>query len=142
MIFLSNFLHTRNERAIGVVIAIGALAGLGIANLGLQADLRNNVDTLQQSMSKLDVLEDAIEDIQGNMNYLMDEIEYLGSEISNVRASLDIFMFLDQLHVKTIKLNNEIEQFIQDLLLANTGSVTFTLLPLTILIQIIETAKK
>ena len=31
----SNFLHTRNERAIGVVIAISALAGLGIANLGL-----------------------------------------------------------------------------------------------------------
>ena len=45
----SNFLHTRNERAIGVVIAISALAGLGIANLGLHADLRNNVNNLQQS---------------------------------------------------------------------------------------------
>ena len=33
------------------------------------------------------------------------------------------------------------EQFIQDLLLANTGSVTSTLLPITKLIQIIETAK-
>ena len=37
----SKFLHTRNERAISVVIAIGALTGLGIANLGLHSDLRS-----------------------------------------------------------------------------------------------------
>ena len=76
------------------------------------------------------MLEDDIEDIKESINDLMDKIEYLGSEISNVRASLDIFMLLDQLHVKTIELNSEIEQFIQDLVLANTGSVTSTLLPI------------
>ena len=49
----SNFLHTRNERAIGVVIAISALAGLGTANLGLHTDLRNKVNTLQHWVSHL-----------------------------------------------------------------------------------------
>ena len=98
----SNFLHTRSKRAIGVIVAIGALAGLGIANLGLHADLHNNVSTLQQSMSKLDVLEDTIENIQENLNDLIDNIEQLGRETSKVRASLDVFMLLDQLHVKTI----------------------------------------
>ena len=107
----------------------------------MHIDLRNNVNTLQQSLSKLDVLEDAIQDIQESINDLMDKKEYLGSEISNVRASLNIFMLLDQLHVKTIELNNEIKEFIQDLVIANTGSVTSTLLSITKLIQIIETAK-
>ena len=134
----SNFLRTRNQRAIGVIIAIGALAGLGIANLGLHADLRNNVNTLHQSMSKLDVLEDAIEDIQESINDPMDKVECVGSEISNVK---DIFMLLDQLHVKTIELNNEMEYLIQDLVLANTGSVTSTLLLIIKLIQSIEAAK-
>ena len=87
------------------------------------------------------MLEDDIEDMKQSIDGLMDRLPYLSNEISIVRASLDIVLLLDQLHVKTVELNNEIEQFIQDLVLANTGSVTSTLLPITKLIQIIETAK-
>ena len=87
------------------------------------------------------MLEDDIEDMKQSIDGLMDRLPYLSNEISIVRASLDIVLLLDQLHVKTVELNNEIEQFIQDLVLANTGSVTSTLLPITKFIQIIKTAK-
>ena len=35
-----------------IMTAIGALAGLGIANLGLHADLKNYVNTLQHEPEK------------------------------------------------------------------------------------------
>ncbi len=50
-------------------------------------------------------------------------------------------MLLDQIYIKTIELHSGIEQLIQDLLLANTGSVTSMLLPITHLMKIINTAK-
>ncbi len=50
-------------------------------------------------------------------------------------------MLLDQIYIKTIDLHSGTEQIIQDLMLANTGSVTSTLLPITRLIKIISTAK-
>ena len=46
----SNFLQNRGKRAIAIMTAFGALAGLGIANLGLHADLRNYVNTLQHEL--------------------------------------------------------------------------------------------
>ena len=50
-------------------------------------------------------------------------------------------MLLDQIHVKTIELENEIKQLIQDLVMANMGSVSSTLLPIKRLIEIVTTAK-
>ena len=59
-------------------------------------------------MQRLDVLENVIENIEENLNDFIDNIEQIGRETSNVRASLDIFMLLDQLDAKTMQLNNEI----------------------------------
>lgn len=47
-----------------MIAAIGALAGLGVANLGLHADLRHSVNIVERSLGKLDVLQTATEDIQ------------------------------------------------------------------------------
>ena len=139
----NNFLHKskREKRAVAMIAAIGALAGLGVANLGLHADLRHSVNTIEHSLGKLDVLQDATDDIQDSLNDVTDIVEQISKDTLNVRESLNIFMLLDQLHIKTNELSHNIEQLIQDLVLANTGSVTSSLLPIRNLIQVITTAK-
>ena len=119
-----NFLQKRGKRAIAIMTAIG---GLGITNLGLHADLRNAVNTPQHELEKLDTLQDTTNDIQDSLTNIVNELEQLDSEKKIVRASLDIFMILDQIHAKTIELVNEIKQLIHDLVTANTGSVSSTL---------------
>ena len=45
----ANFLpNSRNKRSITIAIVIGALIGLGITSLGLYADLKSTVNTLQE----------------------------------------------------------------------------------------------
>ncbi len=139
----NNFLPKakREKRAVAMVAAIGALAGLGVANLGLHADLRHSVNIVERSLGKLDVLQDATDDIQNSLNDVTNIVEQISTDTLNVRESLNIFMLLDQLHIKTNELCHDIEQLIQDLVLANTGSVTSSLLPIRNLIQVITTAK-
>ncbi len=50
-------------------------------------------------------------------------------------------MVLDQLHVKINELNAEMEQLIQDLVLANAGYVTSTLFSISQLLNITQQAK-
>ncbi len=50
-------------------------------------------------------------------------------------------MVLDQLHVKINELNTEMEQLIQDLVMANAGHVTSTLISLSQLLNITQQAK-
>ncbi len=65
------------------------------------------------------------EDIQLTIDEMINSIEHLSIENSNARESLEIFMVLDQLHVKINELNaDHMEQLIQDLVMANAGHVT------------------
>ncbi len=48
-------------------------------------------------------------------------------------------MALDQLHIN--ELNTEMEQLIQDLVLANAGHITSTLFPISQLLNITQRAK-
>ncbi|RUM30758.1 MAG: hypothetical protein DSY42_03920 [Aquifex sp.] len=137
----NNFLKTRNKRRITIIAAIGALAGLGTANLGLHANLHHRVNTLEYSFTKIDELQIVTEDIQESIDDIAHIMEQISINTSIVRESLDIFMLLDQIYVKAIELHSGIEQLIQDLVLANTGSVTSALLPIPRLIKIINTAK-
>ncbi len=82
-----------------------------------------------------------MEDIQESIVDIAHILEQISISTSIVRDSVDIFMLLDQIYIKTIEQRSGIEQLIQDLLLANTGLVTSTLLPITRLIKIINTAK-
>ena len=138
-----NFLQevNREKRAVVTMAAIGVLAGLGVANLGLHADLRHSVNILENSLGQLDVLQDTTEDIQNSLLDITKSVEQLSSHTANVRESLNIFMLLDQLHIKINELSQYTEQLIQDLVLANIGSVTSTLLPIRNLIEIIVKAK-
>ena len=79
--------------------------------------------------------------IEESIDEMANLIEQLGIQTSIVRESLDIFMLLDQIYIKTMELHSGIEQLIQDLVLANSGSVTSTLLPIPRLIDIVTTAK-
>ncbi len=47
----NNFLHSKSKRGVGIAIAIESLVGLGVANIGLYAELRSNVNNLQNSVS-------------------------------------------------------------------------------------------
>ncbi len=92
-------------------------------------------------MSRIDALTEETEAVQLTIDELINSIEHLSVENSNVKESLDIFMVLDQLHVKVNELNAEMEQLIQDLVLANAGHVTSTLFPISQLLNITQRAK-
>ncbi len=92
-------------------------------------------------MSRIDALQEETEDIQLTIDEMINSIEHLDIENSNVRESLEIFMVLDQLHVKINELNAEMEQLIQDLVMANAGHVTSTLFSIPQLLNITQQAK-
>ncbi len=124
-----------------MAITIGSLVGLSVTNIGLYADIRSSVNNLQKSMSRIDTLTEEVEEIQLTIDDLITNIQHLSVEISNVKESLDIFMVLDQLHIKVNELDTEMEQFIQDLVLASAVHVTFTLFPISQLLNITQRAK-
>ncbi len=72
----NNFLHSKSKRAIGIAIAIGTLVGLGVANIGLYPD-RSSVNNLQNSMSRIDALQEETEDIQLTIDEMINSIEQL-----------------------------------------------------------------
>ena len=133
--------NKKQKRALGVVIAIGALAGLGTINLGLNTELRNRVNVIEEKMARMDIIQEVIEDIQDSMEGLISNVEDLHNEVTSIRVSLDVFMLLDTLHIKICELENEVRQFIQDLVMSNNGAVTSTLLPIDKLTQVVTTAK-
>ncbi len=95
---------------------------------------------LEYSFTKIDELQTATEDIQESIVDIAHILEQISINTYIITESLDIFMLLDQIYINTIELHSGIEQLIQDLVLANTGSVTSTLL-ITRLFKIINTAK-
>ncbi len=137
----NNFLHTKDKRAVGIAIAIGTLIGLGVTNIALHTDLRSRVNTLQNQMSRLDTLQEETADIQLTIDELITSMEQLSLENSHLKESLELFILLDQLHVKINELNAEMEQLIQDLVMANAGHVTSTLLSIPQLLNITLQAK-
>ncbi len=77
-----------------MAITIGSLVGLGATIKGLYADLRSSVNNLQNSMSRIDALREETEEIQLNIDEMINSIEYLSIEYSNVNESLEIIMVL------------------------------------------------
>ncbi len=59
-----NFLHSKSKRDLGLAITIGSLVGLAVTNIGLYADIRSSVNSLQKSMSRIDTLTEEVEEIQ------------------------------------------------------------------------------
>ncbi len=78
-------------------------------------------------MSRIDALQEETEEIQLNIDEMINSIEYLSIDNSNMNESLENFQVLDQLHIKINELKTEMEQLIQDLVMANAGHVTSTL---------------
>ncbi len=68
-----------------------------MTNIGLYAELRSSVNNLQNSMSKIDDLQEETEEIQLTIDEVINSIEHLSIEKSNVKESLEIFMVLNQL---------------------------------------------
>ena len=136
-----NFIHNRQKRAVGVAIAIGTLVGLGITNLGLYADMRTNVNNLQGSLHRVDTLQEETEEIKIAIDEITIGLEKLNKENSFVRDSLDLFLILDNLHHKLNELDDDLQQLISDLVMANSGLVTSTLLSINQLINITMQAK-
>ncbi len=124
-----------------MTITIESLIGVGVTNIGLYADIRSSVHNVQILMSRINDLQEETEEIQLNIDEATNGIEHLCIENSNVTESLEIFMVLDQLHVKVNELNTEMEHLIQDLVMANAGHVTSTLFSISQLLNITQQAK-
>ncbi len=54
----NNFLHSKSKRGLGMTITIGSLVGRGVTNTSLYADLRSSVNNLQNSMSRIDIVQE------------------------------------------------------------------------------------
>ncbi len=140
--FETNFLQIpRQKRGVTIVVAVGTLVGLATTNISLYAALRTTVKTIQESLPKLDVFHVNVDSMQESTTERADSFEELSTNHSKQQDSLDIFLLLDQMYLKVLEVNSETETFIQDLVLANSGHVTSTLLPIHQLIKIIHTAK-
>ncbi len=137
----NNFLHKRDKRGLGIAIASGSLVGLGVTSIGLYADLRSSVNHLENSVSRIDALQEETENIQLTINEMIVTIEQLSINNSNVKEFLEVFLALDQLHIKVNELNAEMEQLIKDLVMANAGHVTSTLFSTPQLLNITQQAK-
>ncbi len=135
----TNFVHTK--RSITIAATIGTLAGLGITNIALYTEMKSAVNTLQESLPRLNNLKENVDDIQVTITDISANLEKLNLNHSNLKESLDIFLLIDKIHLKLLEIHSDIETFIQDLVLANSGHVTSTLLSIPQLIKIIHTAR-
>ena len=86
-------------------------------------------------------MQEETEDIQVTINDMINNIEQINIDNSNVRDSLEIFMALDQLYIKINEVDTGMEQLIQDLVMANAGHVTSTLFSISQLLNITQQAK-
>ena len=137
----NNFLQSKAKRGLGIAVAVGTLVGLGTTGIGLYADLYSRVNNIENSVSRIDTLQEETEDIQVTINDMINNIEQINIDNSNVRDSLEIFMALDQLYIKINEVDTGMEQLIQDLVMANAGHVTSTLFSITQLLNITQQAK-
>ena len=131
----------RGKRAIAIAMAFAALAGLSIANAAWSTQLHYRTNTLEYSFERIDELQMSTDELKDSIVSIEDALMTLDNNTNYVRDTLEVFLLLDQLYIKTVEIKRGIEQLIQDLVLANTGVVTSTLLPITKLIHIINTAK-
>ena len=137
----NNFLHSKAKRAVGIAVAVGVLAGLGVTNLGLYADLRLRVNNIEHSVTRIDTLTEETEDIQFTIDDIIANIEQLSVNTDDVKEFLEIFMALDQLYIKIHEVDTGMETLIQDLVMANAGHVTSTLFPISQLLNITRQAR-
>ena len=136
-----NFLHSKAKRALGMAITVGTLVGLGVTNLGLYTNLHLRVNNIENSVSRIDTLQEETEDIKLTIDEMITNIEQININNSNVQEILEIFMTLDQLYIKIHEVDAEMEQLIQDLVMANAGQVTSTLFSISQLLNITQQAK-
>ncbi len=87
------------------------------------------------------VRDTTVDDIQATIIDISANLEQLSLNHSNLQESLDIFLLIDQMHLKLLEIHSDMETFIQDLVLANSGHVTSTLLSIPQLIKIIHSTK-
>ncbi len=71
-----------------------------MTNIGLYAELRSSVNNLQNSMSRIDDLQEETEETQLTIDEVINNIEHLSIENSNVKESLEIFIVLDQVSTR------------------------------------------
>ena len=138
----NNFLRSKDKRAAAALaIGITSLVGLGVTSIGLFADVRSRVNNMEKHVARIDDLEDETEDIQLTIGELITNLETISTELSNVKEHIDLIQILDQLYIKINELDTEMEQLIQDLVMANAGHVTSTLFSISQLINVTQQAR-
>ncbi len=85
-----NFLRSKSKIGFGLAITIGSFVGLGVTNICLYADICSSVNNLQNSMSRIDALQEETEKIQLTFDEVINSIEHISVENSNVKESLEI----------------------------------------------------
>ncbi len=107
----TNFVHTkRDKRSISIGAAIGTRAGLGITNIALYAEMRSTVNTLQESLPKLNNPKENVDDIQATIIDISANLEQLSLNQSTLQGSLDILL-IDQMYLKLLEIHSDMETF-------------------------------
>ena len=136
--FVENNSRTKRAIVTGSII-VGAL--LAVTGVGLYADLSSKVKTLEKQIDKIEYLQLTLNDVTTTVTEITEALEDLHDRHVKLHTSMDIYMLLDQISIKLTELQSEIKIFIQDLVLANSGQVTSTLLSIPQFINILDDAQ-
>ena len=71
------FLQSKAKRGLGIAVAVGTLVGLGVSNIGLYADLYSRVNNIENSVSRIDTLQEETEDIQVTIDEMITNKMYM-----------------------------------------------------------------
>ena len=134
--------ENRTKRAAPVIAAVGLGAMIGVTSIGFYTHLSGKVNTLMEEVPKIESLEESVKDIEETIGDITDNIEKLSVDHVNLEQSMDIYMMLDQVFLKLNEIQTGLATFIQDLVLANAGHVTSTLLSIPQLVKIVDNAHR
>ena len=136
-----NFVKPEREKRAAITggLVIGGL--LAVTGLGMYAELSNRFHKIEKEMDKVEDLTLKLTDITITVAEITEAFDNLQDRHITLYSTMDIYMLLDQIFIKLTEMQAELATFIQDLVLANSGQVTSTLLTIPQLVKIIQDAK-
>ena len=113
---------------------------LAVTGIGLAADLTSRVKVIESELGKVKQLQLTMNDVTATVEEIAEAIEKMHESHLDLYTAMNIYMLQDQILIKLTEVENELTTFIQDLVLANSGWVTSTILSIPQLIKVANDA--